>query len=113
MGWLFGRRKSSKKKTRRKYVEPPMYSEEPLCAYVTRISPKSYKGVALPKKLGRFDFINDIEEDLIPAVCRESRGGVFRCRIFLQFDKRQYLGTYTFHLSGEPWIDGEPIRPRR
>lgn len=109
--WPFSSGKPKKQK-RRRHVELPLYSAEPLCAYVVRLEPRSFNGVRLPKKLDRVDGLHEPDRDVIRDIAPEHGGGQYRARFFLQENKAVYCGTHYFCLPGEPLIDGMPIKPK-
>lgn len=103
---------SKKPRKRRRNLELPLYSEEPLCAYVERLEPRSFNGVRLKRKLDRVDGLHYPEEDLLPIVGAEHGAGLYRAKLYFELRKQCYVATFTFRLAGNPLIDGLPIERR-
>ena len=87
---------------RRRGLVVEEYSEEPRCAYVIRLEPTKWQGVLLRERVGRFDNILDLHDDLVPRVHARCGGGLFVARVFDERDKKKYFGSYRFRVAGAP-----------
>ena len=82
-----------------------------MCAYVERAAPRVWKGIRVPKSLGRIDDIHSIDADLISRVAELGGGHSFKAKLYDERNKRLYLGTIYFLIAkSEPLVDGYPLK---